>query len=45
LGCDRYPDDVLWKILQEKAAAHGLTSCLTKALEFARTRDLWCKPT
>jgi hypothetical protein len=44
LGRDRYPDDVLWKILDEKAAAYGLSSHLEKALAFARSRDLWSEP-
>ena len=41
LGHDRYPDDVLWKILDEKASAHGLSSHLKHSLEAARSRDLW----
>ena len=40
---DRYPDDVLWKILDEKAAAYGLTAHLGQSLDFARSRDLWNK--
>jgi hypothetical protein len=38
---DRYPDDVLWKILDEKAAAYGLTAHLRQSLE--RSRDFWDK--
>ena len=41
LGGDRYPDDVLWEILAEKAAAYGLSAHLRQSLEFARSRDLW----
>src|SRR5882672_5638510 len=29
---DRYPDEVLWKILDEKAAAYGLTAHLRQSL-------------
>lgn len=43
LSRDRYPDDVLWKILDEKAAAYGLTAHLRQSLDFARSRDLWKK--
>jgi hypothetical protein len=41
LGRDRYPDDVLWQILAEQAAAYGLSNHLKDSLEFARSRDLW----
>jgi hypothetical protein len=41
LGRERYPDDVLWKVLEEKAAAYGLSAHLRKSLEFARTRNVW----
>jgi hypothetical protein len=41
LGHDRYPDDVLWQILAEKAAAYGLSRHLRHSLEFARSRTLW----
>ena len=44
LGRDRYPDDVLWQILAEKAAAYGLSSHLRHSLEHARSRSLWDKP-
>lgn len=37
---DRYPDDVLWKILAEKAAAYGLQAHLKHSLESARSKDL-----
>ena len=40
---DRYPDDVLWKILDEKAAAYGLTAHLRQSLDFAKSRNCWDK--
>jgi hypothetical protein len=40
LGQDRYPDDVLWEILAETAAAYGLANHLGASLQFARSRDL-----
>jgi hypothetical protein len=43
LGRDRYPEDVLWDVLAEKAAAYGLRAHLKKSLAFARSRDLWAK--
>jgi hypothetical protein len=43
LGRDRYPDDVLWQILTEKAAAYGLSPHLRQSLDFARSRSLWDK--
>src|SRR6266567_6331206 len=36
-GHAHYPDDVLWAILAEKAAAHGLTPHLGHSLRFARS--------
>jgi hypothetical protein len=41
LGRDKYPDDVLWQILVEKADAYGLGRHLRKSLEFAKSRELW----
>jgi hypothetical protein len=38
---ERYPDDVLWKILHEKAAAYGLIPHLGQSLDFARSRNVW----
>jgi hypothetical protein len=35
-GSARYPDDVLWQILQEKAAAHGLTNHLNSSIKRVR---------
>lgn len=40
---DRYPDEVLWAILNEKAAAYGLLAHLRQSLDFARSRDVWDK--
>lgn len=39
-GSSRYPDDVFWQILSEKAAMYGLTEPLDRALTFAATRHL-----
>lgn len=41
IGSDRYPDDVLWQILTEKASAYGLSAHLFRSLEFARSRNVW----
>ena len=38
---DRYPDDVLWNILNEKAASYGLLAHLQQSLDYARARDVW----
>ena len=38
---DRYPDEVLWKILDEKAAAYDLTAHLRQSLDFAKSRNCW----
>ena len=38
---DRYPDDVLWRILNEKATTYGLAPHLMQSLAFARSRDVW----
>jgi len=43
LRANRYPDDVLWTILEEKAASYGLNAHLRHSLEFARGRDVWDK--
>jgi hypothetical protein len=43
LGRDKYPDDVLWQILAEKAAAYGLTPHLKHSLESAKSVSLWDK--
>lgn len=36
LAHERYPDDVLWKILEEKAAAYGIANHLKSSIERAR---------
>jgi hypothetical protein len=41
---DRYSDEVLWSILNEKATAYGLLAHLQQSLEFARGRDFWNGP-
>jgi len=41
---NRYPDEVLWAILQEKAAFYGLTAHLGHCLAFARSRNFWATP-
>jgi hypothetical protein len=38
---DRYPDEVLWNILNEKAATYGLLAHLEQSFKFVRTRDFW----
>ncbi len=40
---DRYPDDVLWAILNEKAVWHGLPAHLKQSFDFARSRNVWVK--
>jgi hypothetical protein len=40
---DRYPDDVLWKILHEKAFAYGLTTHFGQSLAVAQSRNVWDK--
>jgi hypothetical protein len=37
----RYPDEVLWKILHEKAATYDLAAHLGRSLDFARSRNVW----
>jgi len=44
-GRDRYPDDVLWQILAETAAAYALSPHLRDSFKFASSRDLWKKST
>jgi hypothetical protein len=41
--CARYPDDVLWNILNEKAAFHGLLAHLKQSFDFARSRNFWAE--
>jgi hypothetical protein len=38
---DRYPDEVLWNILNEKAAMYGLLAHLEQSFKFVRARDFW----
>jgi hypothetical protein len=40
-GQDHYPDDVLWTVLAEEAAAYSLTTLLERSLQFAGSRNLW----
>jgi hypothetical protein len=44
LARDRYPDEVLWAILHEKAAHYGILGYLTTSLEFARSRSCRSEP-
>jgi hypothetical protein len=41
LDRDRYPDDVLWQILLETAAAYGLSNHLKNSLERASSSQVW----
>ena len=41
IGRDRYPDDVLWKILHEKAAYYEIEYAFADSLEFASSRACW----
>jgi hypothetical protein len=36
-GTARYPEDVLWQILQEKAAAYGISNHLNSSIKRARS--------
>jgi hypothetical protein len=40
LGRDRYPDEVLWNILNEKAASYGLLAQLKHSFDSARLRNV-----
>jgi hypothetical protein len=40
---NRYPDDVLWNILSEKAASYGILAHLKQSFDFARSRNSWDK--
>jgi hypothetical protein len=44
MGCDRYPDDVVWKILAETAAAHGLGTHLRSSIQRTASTTYWNKP-
>ena len=41
---DRYPDEVFWNILDEKAAFYGLLAHLKQSLDFAMARNVWDRP-
>jgi hypothetical protein len=41
---DRYPDDVLWTILEEKATQYQVSPALEESFQFARSRSCWAKP-
>jgi|ERR1700691_1190703 hypothetical protein len=43
LGRDKYPDDALWQILAEMAAAYGISSHLRQSLDKARSWSFWDK--
>jgi len=43
LQCGRYPDDVLWNILAETAAAHGLGAHLRTSLHRIASASYWTK--
>jgi hypothetical protein len=38
---ERYPDEVIWNILNEKAAAYGILAHLKQSFDFARSRNAW----
>jgi hypothetical protein len=40
---NRYPDDVLWNILNEKAASFGLLAHLKQSFDSVRSRNIWDK--
>lgn len=40
LGSKRYPDEVLWKILIEKAESHGIAAALQRSLRSVRSRSV-----
>ena len=41
LGSKRYPDEVLWQILIEKAESHGIIAALERSFKFVRSRSTW----
>ena len=43
LANNRYPDEVLWAILHEKAEQHQISQQLSESLQFARTRSCWTR--
>ena len=38
---ERYPDEVLWDILKEKATFYGILAHLQQSFDFARSRNVW----
>jgi hypothetical protein len=40
---ERYPDEVFWNILNEKAAFYGILAHLKQSFDFARSRNAWDK--
>ncbi len=38
-GSERYPDDVLWNILSEKAEAHQIRASLRQSLTYVHSRQ------
>jgi hypothetical protein len=43
LAAERYPDDVLWDILEEKAVQYQVSPELAQSIQFARSRSCWAK--
>ena len=41
LSKERYPDEVLWQILQEKAEQHQISPDLAQSVQFARSLSCW----
>ncbi len=44
LNRERYPDKVLWKILNEKAEHYRIRSALERSLRCVITRKFWDEP-
>jgi len=40
---ERYPNEVLWNILHEKANFYGILAHLKQSFDFARSRKAWDK--
>lgn len=43
MNSKRYPEDVFWNSIGEKAAYYGLSPHLSQSFSFARTRDFWAR--
>lgn len=41
LNRERYPDDVFWNIIDEKAGCYNISSALIDSLRFARSISCW----